>query len=242
MIALPTRIEEKFCVPAQQADAALGLARLFLDPDRESPGEQTVTSLYLDTPALTFLGWQRARQRDRFKLRLRRYGTGTQTPVFAEIKHKSEDRVSKLRASIAGADVGALLSGRDVMPLDAPQRGGLLAFVHRQRAFGASPQVLVRCRRRALRGDGVERALGVTVDCAIEYQRWTVGAFDEHPAGWRPLAIPGAGTEAVVELKHAGRPPGWMARLLDELAPWRQSFSKYGTSISRALRDERGVS
>jgi hypothetical protein len=242
MTALPDRVEEKYCVPRRYADAALRLGRTFLEPDRQSPGEQCVTSLYLDSPALTFLAWQRERRRERFKLRLRRYGTTPAAPVFAEVKHKSRNRVRKHRAVVPGGDVRALLVRRDPAETEVASVPGLPPFVARLRAFAAAPQVLVRCRRQALRGTGGERALGITVDRGIEYQRWTEAAFDEHPQAWQRLRLPLDEADVVVEVKHDGRPPAWMARLMTELEPWHQSFSKYGTVMRAVLKDERGVS
>src|SRR6185503_12942135 len=69
------RKELKYCVPATVSECVLDVARMYLVPDVLSLGpRQRVTSLYLDTPQLTFLRWHRDRAGDRFKLRIRRYG------------------------------------------------------------------------------------------------------------------------------------------------------------------------
>jgi hypothetical protein len=243
--ALPTRVEVKYCVPEAEAAAAHRLVAVFLAPDVASRASQRVTSLYLDSPSLTFLGWQRARRADRFKLRLRRYGLGAADIVFAEVKHKQSGRVHKVRAAIPSGAAASLLEVAEPCAAVGSSHAvdGLRAFTTRQRAYGAVPQALVRCQRQALRGTGHESALGVTFDRDVQFQPWFSRAFDEHPGAWREVPLPIEGAPGViVELKHGGRPPQWMRRLMEQLDPWRQSFSKYSTVMGCVMREQRGVS
>jgi hypothetical protein len=249
MTTVAPRFECKYCVPASEADGVLRVARAFLDIDRAAWPDavdggplpvQRITSLYLDSPARTFLGWHLARRSRRFKLRLRRYSVGHGGLAWAEVKHKVDGRVLKTRSPLPLAGVPSIESGR-------PSRETGLAGVHpalddflsRQRAFDACPQVLLQCDRRGLRGTGGDRAVGVTVDTDLCYQRGPTPSLLAAPAGdWLSLAVPGEGLEpvAIVELKHGGRPPVWMRRLMTRLEPRRCSYSKYVAAMQEGGR------
>ena len=75
------RVEFKYSVPEGMAMWALQWSGVFLDRDRGLMGPQLITSLYLDTPTLTFFRWHREQRPDRFKLRIRGYGDNTRECV-----------------------------------------------------------------------------------------------------------------------------------------------------------------
>lgn len=240
MTSVPARVECKYCVPVAEADSVLRMARVFLDIDRAAWPDasydgplpvQRITSLYLDSPARTFFAWHVARRPSRFKLRLRRYSAGRSDAIWAEVKHKVHGRVLKTRALLPPGALSCVEAGR---PVDEScrQQGdqALDDFLARQRAFGARAQVLLQCQRRALRGTGQERAVGVTVDTDLCLQRGPQPSLREGPGGdWLPLSLPhpGPALAAIVELKHGGHPPVWMRRVMTRLGPWQCSYSKY---------------
>jgi VTC domain len=247
------RFECKYCVPASEADGVLRVARVFLDidraawPDAADDGPlpvQQITSLYLDSPARTFLAWHLARRPTRFKLRLRRYSVGERGIAWAEVKHKVNGRVLKTRSPLPLGDLPSVESGR-WQPSAGPagSEPTLSDFLSRQRAFDACAQVLLRGDRRGVRGAGSERALGVTVDTDLCYQRGPAPSLLAAAAGdWRSLDVPGDGLEpsAIVELKHGGHPPVWMRRLMTRLEPRRCSYSKYVAAMRAAAIQEGG--
>jgi hypothetical protein len=255
MTALAPRFECKYCVPAAEAEAALGVARVFLDidraawPDAVTDGPlpvQRVTSLYLDSPARTFYGWHVARRPSRFKLRLRRYSAGQQGVTWAEVKHKVNGRVLKTRGLLPVGAVPLVEAGRpsEVTRSSEPDPA-LDDFLSRQRAFGASAQVVIRCDRRGVRGTGSDRAVGVTVDSVLGVRRGPhASLLDESATDWLalPLGQPCVGAEptSIVELKHGGHPPVWMRRLMTRLAPWQCSYSKYIAATQVVARLEGG--
>jgi hypothetical protein len=245
MSALPPRLELKYCLPDEEAVRILRVASLFLEPDRGRAAPQRITSLYLDSPTLTFLGWQRTRRPDRFKLRLRCYGDLPPAVVYAEVKGKLGRRVHKQRAAIPASSVRPLLEDAMVPvppaePLQAPP--GLEAFGGRMRAFGAAAQVLLRVERESLRGATEDPALGVTVDRCLEYQRWQRPNVGGDPGAWSrlPLPLDCPRACAVLELKHGSQRPAWMHAVMGALAPWRRSFSKYAAAMAEVLAAEGG--
>jgi hypothetical protein len=232
------RVEVKHAVPDAIAMQVLDWSRAFLGPDRGVPGLQRVTSLYLDSPELTFYQWHRQRRTHRFKLRIRGYGEQPGDRVFAEVKENAGYVRRKSRAEIPVGALAAFLTSPDVAPID----GACDArdeFVARSRAYGARPTLLVSCLREALRETGAAGEVAVTADRRIMCQPAGRADLVAPSHAWRSLALPvGEGGQAItiVELKYPARPPAWMATLLHHLAPYRVSFSKYAEAVRQQER------
>jgi hypothetical protein len=241
--ALPARVELKYAVSDAEADAALRLASLFLEPDGDRAERQRITSLYLDSPALDFLRWQRVRRPERFKLRIRTYGEGPAV-AWVEVKGRAGGRVHKQRAAIESSAAVALFAGRTAGPLREGSGGpGLAAFCERRHAFGAVPQVALRYERHSLH-DPADPAVRVTVDRQARWQRARPGqaALDERAGAWTRLHMPASAVEGgtILELKHGGRPPAWMEPLVRRLEPRRIRFSKYAAAMGGVFAVEGG--
>ncbi|MET0212497.1 MAG: polyphosphate polymerase domain-containing protein [Vicinamibacterales bacterium] len=250
------RTELKYSLPGPIADAALREARRYLPHDTFAIGpQQLVTSLYLDTAHLRFLRWHRERVLDRFKLRIRRYGDHAAATLYAEVKRKTGSVVRKHRAAfpadalnaVLNAPVGGILSDPARAPIGlALSDPALEEFVWHRSRCGAKPTMLVTCVRESLRDprDGT----AVTVDRDLRYQptcRWDTNAlksvFLANSAGalgeWRSIPLPDAPgrAKALLELKYVLDPEPWMATLIEQLAPWRVSFSKYAAAMTASV-------
>ena len=207
------RLELKYCVPEPVAAYVLEIARAHLIPEPLAAGpRQRITSLYLDTPDLQFLRWQRERVPDRFKLRIRRYGELPADVLYSEVKRKTRAVVRKDRVAFPCAQLPDVIA-----------RCRLTS--------GAEPRVLVTGMREALRDPGGTDA--VTVDRDLRYQATRNGDLDGSAAAWRPLPLPPSTSSSAVllELKHGFHIPTWMLPLMETLAPARVSFSKYATAM-----------
>jgi VTC domain len=224
------RTELKYSVPGPIADAALHVARGYLRPDAFALGpQQLITSLYLDTAHLTFLRWHRERVVDRFKLRIRRYGDHAAPMLYAEVKRKTGSIVRKHRAAFPADALQAVLNGEGRVLLDpAPME----EFVRHRSRCGAVPTVLVTCVRESLRD--LQDGTAVTVDRELGYQPTCRGDLIGEGGTWRSIPLPDAfgHASALIELKHVLQPQPWMADLIEQLAPWRVSFSKYAASMN----------
>ena len=232
------RTELKYSVPGPIADAALRVARGYLPHDTFALGpQQLITSLYLDTAHLTFLRWHRERVVDRFKLRIRRYGDHPAPTLYAEVKRKTGSVVRKHRAAFPADVLHAVLNGSIGAGLVDPVGRVLLdpalaEFARHRSHCGAVPTMLVACVRESLRDpkDGT----AVTVDRNLRHQPTCRGDLIGEGGTWRPIPLPNAfgHGSALLELKHVLQPEPWMATLIEQLAPWRVSFSKYAAAMT----------
>src|SRR5215207_6074619 len=111
MIRTDWGYEMKFRVPDEKADQAIAWAREYLAPDPHvdpALGDgYRISSLYLDTPALTV--FHQIGPDGRRKYRVRRYGS--ESLLYLERKLKCDGRVRKYRSCIPEATL-ALLGDR----------------------------------------------------------------------------------------------------------------------------------
>ncbi len=235
------RMELKYCVPAGISEMVLDVARAYLVPDVLALGpRQRVTSLYLDTPQLTFLRWHRDRAGDRFKLRVRRYGEQPGPTLYAELKRKTGSVVRKRRAAFPAEALHSILESSGVpdsaaSPQDAKN---LREFAYRRWVSGATPRMLVTCVREPMRDPDEE--IAVTVDRDLQYQPTRQADLIGDASAWQsiPILCASGPATALVELKYGGRPPAWMDALIVQLTPWRVSFSKYVAAMSQCATGE----
>ena len=227
MQTVPGRFEDKYALCDELAERVLQRARIFLMPDRGIAGPQRVTSLYLETPELTFYQWQTTRRIDRFKLRIRGYGEPPSPCVYAEIKRKNGDLVRKQRAEVSLRRLSSTPGG-----IEANDSPALKEFLKTHRALDAQPRILVSCLRTALRDTNTYGEIAVTVDRDIVCQPVCDYDLAGDPLAWRPLPLPNNAI-TIVELKYVHQPPAWMASLMTDLAEHRVRFSKYGTAMEQ---------
>lgn len=221
------RFENKYAVSRDVARQVVEYARLFLSPDRGLDRPQYITSLYLETPSLTFFQWHNERRVERFKLRIRGYGQPPAGNVYVEIKKKSGELVRKHRAEVVLSKLDQVLAG-----VESPDSSALREFLKAYDDFDARPKVLVRCVRTAFRDQNTYGEVAVTEDRDIVCQ--AVSSYDlvGNPHAWRPLALP-QGSSTIVELKYVNCPSAWMANLMSDLASYRVRFSKYATAMEQ---------
>ena len=235
------RIERKHCVPDDIADVVLGIAQEFLSAEPRSPRRaQQVTSLYLDTPSLTFLQWHVDRSPARFKLRVRAYGDAPYPNVYVEVKQKDGVVSQKRRAAVRATALCAVLNGVCLSECRAAveEADALDEFVWRTIRYGATPKVLTRSVRESWRA---EDETAVTADRFVAFRRAYGRDALYARDGWRRMPLPqhaGMAT-TILELKHGAQPPLWMADIARRLTPWRTSFSKYATAMAHLAPWER---
>ena len=165
------------------------------------------------------------------KLRLRSYGIpGDEDTVFLEIKKKFDGVVYKRRISMKLCEARDYLAGKA-----AP--GGKDEQILREIDWFRSyyqpvPKVYLAYDRVACFGTE-DPELRITFDQNIRYR---TDALDLAAGDRGDLIIePG---EVLMELKIAGSMPLWLSHILNELAIYPASFSKYGVCYSHYLMYE----
>ena len=213
------RVELKYSVPENLAAWALQWSGVFLERDSGLAGPQQITSLYLDTPTLTFFRWHSEQRADRFKLRIRGYGESNRECVWAEIKRKAGAVVYKQRAVLATVALDSVLRG------EAP-------------SSELAPKLLLNCQRDALRQKSASGEIAITVDRDIQYQPSCRHDLVDDPRRWRAVVLPcpAEPAQAIVEVKYMHRPPTWMTTLMLRLGPYRVGFSKYRAAMQQHTR------
>src|SRR5262249_10786447 len=86
----------------------------------------------------------------------------------------------------------------------------------------------------ALRAAHPNDVTAVTVDRGLRCQATSGGDLIGDRHAWTPLALPLCADAPVVllEVKVGADVAPWSAALIDELAPWRVSFSKYVAAMT----------
>jgi hypothetical protein len=230
------RFELKYWVPDRVAREVVRFASPYLRVDPfsgESVLGQYNTSLYLDTPQLDFYDRHLDSNPDRFKLRVRGYGSPPSGTVFFEVKRKVRSVIVKRRAGVPMDWVRPLLDGTytSLPPLDESARVALESFLYLQMVHRATPKFLIQCRREAYLSTNAAEDIRLTVDRDIVYQpafapelaverREWVHIDTEREHGHKESRV-------LLELKFCDAAPLWMEELVQRLALFRDGYSKY---------------
>jgi hypothetical protein len=109
------RFELKYLVPEEIALAARDFVRCYLDLDEYGATlpnlSYPVHSLYIDSDDLKLYQSTINGDKNRFKLRLRYYDERPDSPIFFEIKRRTNSTISKQRAGVRREMVASLLRG-----------------------------------------------------------------------------------------------------------------------------------
>ncbi len=234
------RHEAKYIVHPSQMQAIRDFIRPFCAADENAEGglpEYVVTTLQLDSPELSLYYAKEREVINRFKLRIRTYGTDGDCPVFLEIKRKIKGVIVKSRATIPTG-----LYHRDLIlnptkkflfrtPLEEMN---YLNFVRVVREMDARPVVLIRYTRESYMGKN-DLYSRLTFDRQLAYRptsewellpatgRWW--AMDSGTALNRPH------TGVILELKTFSDAPRWMVDLTERFDLVRVGFCKYFTAV-----------
>ncbi len=210
------RVEHKYLLSAEQASALCGRLRAALREDAHGEGGgYLVRSLYLDTPQLDDLCDKLNGVCARKKIRLRRYGDGSDN-AWLEQKQKYAERQRKTSLAIGLEGARLVIDGGVPLPPDAEGAAETAAALARRR-----PSLLMEYRRRAFVWPGYDTR--ITVDSDIRYSGSFLDFFSEHPR-MTPLDMGGG---AVLEVKYSGALERFVAELISPFCGGRLSYGKY---------------
>ena len=237
------RHEAKYIIHPSQMAAIREFIRPFCIADDNARDGQNglpeylVTTLQLDSPNLMLYHAKEFESLNRFKLRVRTYGTDGSCPVFMEVKRKIKGIIVKSRSTVPAAAFSRelVMNPRHRIPFRSPkEESNYMAFVRLAREIGAMPIVLVRYTRESYLGryDNYSRLTFDRKLCYRPTRDWTLLPKGGH---WWPMdsatAFHDAGSGVILELKTFSDAPLWMVDMVERFNLVRVGFCKYVTAV-----------
>lgn len=234
------RHEAKYMIHPRQVPAIREFIRPFCAPDENAPGEipeYLVTTLQLDGPSLPLYKAREDQVLNRFKLRVRTYGTDGKCPIFLEIKRKIKGVIVKSRATVKSH----LYNGEMCLNVNptlqfksAKEETNYITFVRLVNDLMARPVVRVRYTRESYlgRNDAYSR---LTFDRKLMYQ--PASDWDVLPKKDRWFSMDSSIAQCwpysgvILELKTFGDAPQWMVELTERFNLVRLGICKYYTAV-----------
>lgn len=223
------RYEKKYLLNKTEYEKLMSLIRDKLVPDEH--GENTLCSLYLDTPDFLLIRNSIDAVSYKEKLRLRSYGVpGQEKTLFFEIKKKYKRVVYKRRVSMTPTMAAEYIES-GVMPFDSQimREIDYLMKFYRQ----PKPNVCILCERGAFFAEE-SAEVRLTFDKNLRY-RYGFPTADNIGEGYPILD----NDKYILEIKTPGAMPLWLARALSECKIYPRSFSKYAHAYYDIMEREK---
>ena len=228
---LASRFECKYLVQPDTVPVIRRMARQYMQPDPYAVNRRghryTISSLYYDTPSLDLFQSTCEGRRNRYKLRVRSYSDEPHTPLYFEIKTRSDQVVLKNRCAVSRAAASSILAGDE---LTESLSEDLMRFRWRMRQISAEPVVRVRYEREAYESRAHD-PVRLTFDYDIQHAVTRSPDCSLGGGSWHRTPIDGV----VVEIKFTNTCPLWVSHLVDQLQLMRESIPKYVSSLKAAL-------
>ena len=230
------RYEIKYLVPESVALAARDFVRSYLALDDFGASQPQfsypVHSLYLDSDALTFYRQTLNGDRNRYKLRVRFYDDEINSPVFLEIKRRTNHTISKQRCAVRRDALCQLLSGQALEAKSIASKNpdhffALQKFIEMMMQNRAKPIAHVAYRREAWISP-MDNSVRVTMDRAVRFE---AEPFPRLSTGMRnPISV--FGSEVVLELKFTNRFPVWFKEFVRVFQLTQGPAAKYAEGLT----------
>jgi hypothetical protein len=235
------RFELKYLIREETAQAVRRYISCYLKPDEFAATlpnySYPVHSLYLDSPDLSTYQAVQNGEKNRFKLRIRYYQDNDAT-VYFEIKRRTNEVISKMRAKVRREAVQPLLNGqapqlRHLASPDGRQLVALQEFCRLMQRLRATPRSHVAYQREAWMS-AINNSMRVTFDrqvqCEPEFASTLKTGLGEAVA---PFA-----NKVILELKFVDRLPNWCGEMVRLLGLVRGGAPKYAHGVA-ALGEHR---
>lgn len=224
-ICIFQRIEKKYRITQAQKAGLLSEVREHLIEDTH--GQNTICSLYLDTPDHLLIRNSIDAEAYKEKLRIRSYGTpNADSRVFLEIKKKYKGIVYKRRVSMTLEDVQLYLDCGQ-----KPMESQIMSEIDYAMRFYnyPKPAMLIAYEREAFYLKEFPN-VRLTFDAAVRYRNEDL--YLEHGAEGKKLI---SDDTFLLEIKTDGAMPLWLSRALGKYEIRPSSFSKYGAAYQETL-------
>lgn len=222
-INVMNRVEMKYILSPEQTEFVKqnleGRMRL------DKYGLTTIASLYYDTPDYRLIRASIEKPAYKEKIRLRSYGIANESsPVFLELKRKSEHVVYKRRTCSTVPQVDAFFSGDETICEDGQIAREIAYF--RDYYGDLEPACLIIYDRNAYYEEGGD--LRLTIDHNPRYRVNDLNLTTSMEG--EPLLDEGY---TILEIKVQAAMPMWLSHILAEGNIYKGSFSKYGEAYKR---------
>lgn len=219
------RYEAKYIIHLSEVNAIRDYILPFVVPDpnaTKTPPEYTVTTLQLDSEDKALYRAKEVEAQNRFKLRIRTYGTVKSGPVFMEIKRKIKGVIVKSRVQIASDQFTEAICRNPTRMMDFKSKAetiNYLNFVRLVKEIGAEPVMLIRYDRESYLGK-FDNYARVTFDRRMRY--CTMSSWDLWPSKGRwwsmdtPTALNRPHSGVILELKTFSDTPWWMVERVQD--------------------------
>lgn len=235
------RHEAKYVVPYHLLPEIRRQIEPYVFPDKNGVGKYPsylVRTIQLDDRALSLHYAKEVEQLNRFKLRIRTYGTEGKAPYFLEIKRKLGGVIVKSRSVVKPEDYGPdlfLKPGRHVPFKNEKENMNYLDFLRLSQEIGAQPVLVIQYDRESYMGK-VEDYARVTFDTNICYQMVKGYDFSElNGRRWRHVdTFTGLRSDYpgfILELKSKMGIPRWLMDIVRTFNLVRTGFCKYSAAL-----------
>ncbi len=228
------RFELKYLVREETALAIRQFVSCYLKPDEFAANlpnfSYPVHSLYLDSPDLATYQAVQCGEKNRFKLRIRYYRDDDKT-VYFEIKRRTNEVISKMRAKVRREAVQSLLDGhppqlKHLAKSDGKQLAALQEFCRLMHKLQAAPKSHVAYQREAWMsplGNSIRATFDRQVQCEPEFScALTTGLG---------AAITPFDKKVILELKFVDRLPNWCVEMVRSFGLVRGGAPKYAQGV-----------
>ena len=228
------RFELKYLVREETALAIRRFVSCYLKPDEFAATRPDysypVHSLYLDSADLATYQAVQSGEKNRFKLRIRYY-SGADKAVYFEIKRRTNEVISKMRAKVRREAVQPLLSGQppQLKHLANPNGRDLAAlheFCRLMHKLRATPRSHVAYQREAWMSR-INNSVRITFDRAVQCEP-EFGASLTTELG---AAVAPFNKSVVLELKFVDRMPAWFNEMIRLFGLVRGGAPKYAQGV-----------
>jgi hypothetical protein len=230
------RFELKYLVPDETALAARDFVRCYLDLDEYGATlpnlSYPVHSLYIDSDDLKLYQSTINGDKNRFKLRLRYYDERPESPIFFEIKRRTNSTISKQRAGVRREMVAGLLRGDMPSPAHLISKEprhfvALQNFCRLMANLQASPKAHIFYLREAWisRHDNSVR---VTMDRQVMCDAEPTARLSTQMISPKVIF-----SDVILELKFTNRFPMWFKDLVQVFGLTQCGAAKYVDGVFR---------
>lgn len=239
------RLELKYIIHEETACGVRDFVSSYLNLDafgtRQADLSYPVHSLYLDSDDLAFYWHTINGNKNRFKLRLRYYEDWPASPVFFEIKRRTNAAILKQRGAVKRGAVDALLAGQLPDPNqlffnEPTQMPALERFCELMQQHHAKPKAHVAYRREAWISTN-DNSLRVTMDRQVQIECEPAALLRTKMRN--PVDVFQNGI--VLELKFTGRFPNWFKELTRCFNLWQCGAAKYADGVTLLMESGVGI-